>query len=29
MLVQKVVVYADGTVAFTFKGEKTITVRVE
>ena len=29
MLVQKVVVSADGTVAFTFKGEKTITVRVE
>ena len=25
MLVQKVVVSADGTVAFTFKGEKTIT----
>ena len=29
MLVQKVVVSADGTVAFTFKGEKTISVRVE
>ena len=29
MLVQKVVVSADGTVAFTFKGEKSITVRVE
>ena len=29
MLVQKAVISADGTVAFTFKGEKTITVRVE
>ena len=29
MLVQKVVISADGTMAFTFKGEKTITVRVE
>ncbi len=29
MLVQKAVVSADGTVAFTFKGETTITVRME
>ena len=29
MLVQKAVISADGTVAFTFKGEKTITVRME
>ena len=29
MLVQKAVISADGTVAFTFKGEKTITVRTE
>jgi DNA invertase Pin-like site-specific DNA recombinase len=29
MLVQKAVISADGTVAFTFKGEKKITVRVE
>ena len=28
MLVQKAVISADGTVAFTFKGEKKITVRV-
>ena len=29
MLVQKAVISADGTAAFTFKGEKTITVRME
>ena len=29
MLVQKAVISADGSVAFTFKGEKTITVRIE
>ena len=29
MFVQKAVISSDGTVAFTFKGENTITVRVE